>query len=631
MGEPWENVDEPVPLSFPAKKRMKALQKHPVFADECDFKTKYGLDISDEMVVQLKTIFAVGNVDESGIIGRRQFTDLMSLIGMDPEEEELEAMLVAMDENGDGQIEFEEFAVAMCNTYDADLISEVADVPVGSMGTRAWARGEILWSCNSNLIVCCTGIFTAVLVYFQFILVPLTLAYFMTFLLVPLMNVFEQRPLLVRGKSCCEPKKDEEGNVSAAAGLAVGKMPHGIAVIGTLAVFFGVLISLVYIVGTEMTAFLDDPIIQDNLDQLQQDYDDWLNNSGVLLISAPICEHHSLRNDGYGIGQGYILNDQVVWAGSCPISHKCTPEEAAQDNLDGTKWCENVAGPAGEVGMTSDEMGGGATMTDYNLCKGLKGIDCAHDGYTAEDIGGFAGLFGGFFNMFAMVMLFVIYLMMEKNPDEAMFKGDNQCMGEIEGMIDHYISLKTMLSFVTGIIVAIMLMALSIKLAVLFGICSFVLNYIPNVGSIIAMFLPLPVVLLDPALEGWQKAGAFIGPGLVQGYVGNVLEPSVFGASLNMTPLSILSALVMWGSVWGLPGAVLSVPMLGIQKISMNYTNHPFAKYCLMLIREDPTLDEADARDESMAGALGGGASDGASGGEDAPAEKSDDGDDSAE
>jgi predicted PurR-regulated permease PerM len=51
-----------------------------------------------------------------------------------------------------------------------------------------------------------------------------------------------------------------------------------------------------------------------------------------------------------------------------------------------------------------------------------------------------------------------------------------------------------------------------------------------------------------------------------------VLEPTVFGASLNMTPLSILAALVMWGSVWGLPGAVLSVPMLGIQKISMNYT-----------------------------------------------------------
>ena len=46
-----------------------------------------------------------------------------------------------------------------------------------------------------------------------------------------------------------------------------------------------------------------------------------------------------------------------------------------------------------------------------------------------------------------------------------------------------------------------------------------------------------------------------------------------------------------------MPGAILSVPMLGIQKISMNYINHPFAKYMLMLIREDPTLDEAAERE----------------------------------
>merc|ERR1712153_22495 len=70
----------------------------------------------------------------------------------------------------------------------------------------------------------------------------------------------------------------------------------------------------------------------------------------------------------------------------------------------------------------------------------------------------------------------------------------------------------------------------------------------------------------------------------------------VFGASLNLTPLSILGGLVLWGSIWGLPGAVLSVPMLGAQKILCVYCNHPFAKYCLILIREDPTLDEAKER-----------------------------------
>ena len=75
--------------------------------------------------------------------------------------------------------------------------------------------------------------------------------------------------------------------------------------------------------------------------------------------------------------------------------------------------------------------------------------------------------------------------------------------------------------------------------------------------------------------------------------MGNVLEPMLFGKSLNMTPLSILAALVIWGSLWGLLGAILSVSLLGIQKILLQRTNHPIAKYCVMLIREDPTIDEA--------------------------------------
>merc|ERR1711981_983711 len=102
----------------------------------------------------------------------------------------------------------------------------------------------------------------------------------------------------------------------------------------------------------------------------------------------------------------------------------------------------------------------------------------------------------------------------------------------------------------------------------------------------------MPIVIVDDALATWQKIGAFVGPGAVQGYVGNALEPMVFGKSLNMTPLSILSALVLWSSIWGLMGAILSVPMLGIQKICFSYANHPMAKYFITLIREDPTVDE---------------------------------------
>jgi hypothetical protein len=68
----------------------------------------------------------------------------------------------------------------------------------------------------------------------------------------------------------------------------------------------------------------------------------------------------------------------------------------------------------------------------------------------------------------------------------------------------------------------------------------------------------------------------------------------MFGKSLNMTPMSILAALVIWGSVWGIIGAILSVPMLTIQKILLTKANHPLAKHALGMIREDASIDEND-------------------------------------
>ena len=61
------------------------------------------------------------------------------------------------------------------------------------------------------------------------------------------------------------------------------KMPHGVALLGTLGVFFGVLIFLFTLVGSEMAAFLDDPVIQENMKQLGRDYDQFLNDSDISL------------------------------------------------------------------------------------------------------------------------------------------------------------------------------------------------------------------------------------------------------------------------------------------------------------------------------------------------------------
>lgn len=161
---------------------------------------------------------------------------------------------------------------------------------------------------------------------------------------------------------------------------------------------------------------------------------------------------------------------------------------------------------------------------------------------------------------------------------------------QINDMMKYYINLKTMLSLLTGVVTAAILLACEVKLAIMFGILAFLLNYIPNFGSLIAMVLPIPIILVDDNLNFNKKIFAVVLPALVQGYVGNVLEPAVFGSSLNMTPLSILMALVTWMSLWGIRGAIMAVPLLGIMKICLDSTNHPMAKGVLSLIREDPLV-----------------------------------------
>ena len=118
---------------------MEQLQKHPLFSleTEDDFSAVSG-GVSQEKRIQLKAIFAIANFDMSGVIGKKQFTDLMSMLGIEPTEEELNAMMTDMDTGGDGTIEFGEFVVGMCKNYDDEMIAAAAETPIGTMGTKRW-------------------------------------------------------------------------------------------------------------------------------------------------------------------------------------------------------------------------------------------------------------------------------------------------------------------------------------------------------------------------------------------------------------------------------------------------------------------------------------------------------------
>ncbi|MHC4224754.1 MAG: AI-2E family transporter [Planctomycetota bacterium] len=89
----------------------------------------------------------------------------------------------------------------------------------------------------------------------------------------------------------------------------------------------------------------------------------------------------------------------------------------------------------------------------------------------------------------------------------------------------------------------------------------------PNIGSVIATILPLPVILVSPELGATSKVVAVAGPAVINFVLGNLVEPKMMGTSVDLHPVTILLALVFWGMLWGIAGMLLAVPMTASLKI----------------------------------------------------------------
>lgn len=140
---------------------------------------------------------------------------------------------------------------------------------------------------------------------------------------------------------------------------------------------------------------------------------------------------------------------------------------------------------------------------------------------------------------------------------------------EIETRVKSYIVNQTLLSAATGVLVWMILAAIGVDLALVFGLFTFLLNFIPNIGSIIAVLLPLPVVLVSPEISSLGAVLAIALPTLVQLVIGNLVAPKIIGDALELHPVTILLALMFWGTLWGIAGMLLAVPITAILRILM--------------------------------------------------------------
>lgn len=169
-----------------------------------------------------------------------------------------------------------------------------------------------------------------------------------------------------------------------------------------------------------------------------------------------------------------------------------------------------------------------------------------------------------------LVILYVAFLIIEEAalpaklkamfPSTEQFSRIHNLLGELNESINNYIWLKTVISLVTGTLSYFALLFIGVDSPFFWAFLIFLLNYIPTIGSLIATSFPAIMALLQTgSFTPFILVLIFVG--LIQLAVGNILEPRMMGNSLNISSLVVLIALAFWGSIWGIVGMILSVPV----------------------------------------------------------------------
>ncbi len=180
---------------------------------------------------------------------------------------------------------------------------------------------------------------------------------------------------------------------------------------------------------------------------------------------------------------------------------------------------------------------------------------------------------GGVSSLGLTLFLVVVYsgfLIVEGRRFEARLavafpKGDQaemtgKILRDANSKIGDYLAIKTGINIVLGALSFVILWGMGVDFALFWAVMIGLFNYIPYAGSILGVTLP---VILSLAQFGSLGTTAVLGGLLIaaQAYVGNILEPRIIGRQLNLSPLVILVSLSVWATIWGLPGALLAIPL----------------------------------------------------------------------
>ncbi len=185
------------------------------------------------------------------------------------------------------------------------------------------------------------------------------------------------------------------------------------------------------------------------------------------------------------------------------------------------------------------------------------------------------GSFAAFMGNLVLVIIFLMFMLSGRhsmagriNKAFSERKGDKIIfiLNSIEDQVQHYLLIKISISILTAVICGFILYFGGIDFFMFSAFLIFVLNFIPNFGSVVATAFPILIGIINYGLS-LRVIVVILALMTTQMIIGNVLEPSITGKNLNLSPIVILVSLIFWGWIWGIVGMILAVPLTSAIKI----------------------------------------------------------------
>lgn len=203
--------------------------------------------------------------------------------------------------------------------------------------------------------------------------------------------------------------------------------------------------------------------------------------------------------------------------------------------------------------------------------------------FTGKLLNGLGGIMGDF----VMIILIVAFILGERSSygvkiraivtrPEHSIHGFTQAMDQI----NQYLGIKTITSLATGVLVSLLLWAIGVDFPFIWGLIAFLMNFIPNIGSIIAA---IPAMIMAFVTLGglgvFYTALIYLAVNMI---IGNIIEPKIMGDGLGLSTLVVILSLVFWGYLLGTTGMFLSIPLTLAAKIA--FESNPTTRWIAVLL-----------------------------------------------